>query len=184
MSDPNLLPTETRRFRLDGLTLFLAGAVLLANGGLVLQSARLDRQVAAEKAALERGDAEIRQLESSLPRLDDLKSEVSRLGEQARAVARLRTDAQRHAELLAEVGRLLPRDAWLSSLAVEPATGTIVLNGTSAGTPPLATVGRLIADLEDSPRLGEATLTSVARGGEADSYSFAVQAGYDREGAR
>lgn len=177
----DLLPTEPRRSRLDGPTLLLAGLVLAANLGFVLHAADLERQVRDEKAALDRTEAEIRQLESSLPRLDDMKTEIARLQEQVRAVSRLSTDAVRHAELLAEVGRVLPADAWLSSLALEPATGRLVLNGTSAGRPPLATVGRLIANLEDSPRLGDATLTSVSRGSEADSYSFALEASYTQE---
>lgn len=182
MIDPNLLPTEPRRFRLDGATLFLGGALLLANVGLLLHSAGLSRRIADERAALDRSDAEISRLEASLPRLDDLKAEVTRLEERVRTVERLRTDARFHAELLAEVARLLPRETWLSSLALEPATGRVVLNGTSAGTPPLATVGDLMARLEGSPRLGATILTSVSRTGE--TYGFALEAQVSKEDPR
>lgn len=178
----NLVETRVRR-PVDPVTVFLLALLVLAAAGFTLYSQALQARIEAEQALVAAAEGQIRELEATLPRLEEAKAETERLRQQVQAVSRLMDDPLRHAALLAEVGRVLPREAWLSTLAVDPATSTVTFSGTAAGEAPFASVSRLLEDLTSSPRFGEASLASAARttvtGSSAPACSFQIEARYE-----
>lgn len=181
----DLLHSERRsRWRLDPLMLVLFALVLGTNVAFAFYGQRLDASIGARQDEVRQVQAEQRQVEASLPVIEERRARVARLAAQIQTVRDLVHDPVRYANLLTEVAERLPINVWLSSLTIEPGPNTIQLSGTAAEMPghlPLATVAKLIASLNDSPCFADAGLASTSSG--AEGFSFQLTVHYDPQAA-
>lgn len=180
----NLLPTERKRFTFDPLLGFLMVIVILCSVGFVLYGSQLQKNIEAKKGEVSKVENDIKQIEQSLPVIDDLKTQIAKLENDIKVIQSLASDPVRYANLLAEVGQVLPENVWLSSLAVEPSTTSVTISGTAVqvGTrAPLATISALMAKMGESRIFADASLasTSQTKSEQGVGFQFQIEARYN-----
>lgn len=185
----DLLPTERRRFSFDPMMAFLFVIIILVTVGFVIYGSKLQNDIEARQARINEVEQEIRDIERNLPRIETLKSDIESLRKQIKMVTSLKYDSIRYGNLLREVGRVLPTNAWLASLSIEPGTQSITMNGTAAkmgGRLPLATIADLLENLNGSPYFKGASLASTSQTnieGGLIGFTFQVETQYDADAA-
>lgn len=185
----NLLPTERKRITFDPLLGFLMVVVFLCTVGFVLYGSMLQSDIEKKEEEISNTEHEIKQIEQSLPVIDDLKSQIAKLEDEIRVIESLVYDPVRYGNLLAEVSRVLPDNVYLSSLTVEPSTTSVMISGTAKNTgnaAPLASIAGLMKRISDSSILKDASLASTAQTGNEDEgfgFNFSIEAHYDADAA-
>ncbi len=184
----NLLPTERKRFTFDPLVAVLFVCVCAALVGCIVWGSRLQSDVDASQAKIEQLDEEIKKTEQSLPVIDEIKSQIAKLKSEIKIITSLKYDPVRYANLLTEVGKVLPENVWLTSLSVEPSTTAVTMSGIAAhrpGRPPLATVAEFIKKMDNSPIFTESSLSSTSQTKieSGVGFTFQIEARYDADAA-
>ena len=185
----NLLPTERKRFTFDPLLGFLVLIVIVCSVGCVVYGSGLQKDINQAKNDVVKVENDIKSIEQSLPVIDNLKTQIAKLKDEIKVIESLVYDPVRYGNLLAEVGRVLPDNVWVNSLAVEPSTTSITIGGVAAyteGRPPLATIANLMARMGESPIFADLSLsstsqTSMDNGGLG--FGFQIEAKYDADAA-
>ena len=181
----DLLHSERhRRWRLDPLVLVLFALLLATNVALAFYGQRLTSQVADRQTEVRQIQDERRQIEASLPIIEERRNRVAHLVKQIASIHDLKNDPIRYANLLSELANRLPDNVWLSSLSIEPASNSVQFAGTAVQVPgrlPLATVAKLIRDLNESPRFSDAALTSTSA--SSGGFTFQLTVHYDPQAA-
>jgi hypothetical protein len=155
-----LLPEPLRPRRLSRAQLVTGGALaatlLLAVVALLAPGYRETRRLASINARIARLDPEVRRVEASL-------KEVERKRKLFTTVQTIETSNVRPLPVLRELTELLPTDAWLTMLALDPKG--VELTGQAAAA------AVLIPLLENSPRLERVEFASpVTRGREREQF--------------
>jgi Tfp pilus assembly protein PilN len=182
----NLLPTERKRLTFDPLTFLLVVLVIGCTIGFVFYGYSLQKKIGDKKVAVADIDNQIQQLEQSIPVIDDLKTQISKLENEIKVIESLGYDPVRYGNLLAEIGRVLPDNVWLTNLSVEPSTATITMSGTavqSGERAPLATIAGLMSQMGESKILSDASLSSTSQtnpdGVNGVGFTFQIEAHYN-----
>ena len=182
----NLLPTERKRLTFDPFTIFLVLLVIVCTVLFVLYGISLQKDIETKKGKVAEIDNQIQQLEQSIPVIDDLKTQISKLENEIKVIESLVYDPVRYGNLLAEVGRVLPDNVWLTNLSVEPSTATITMSGTavqSGERAPLATIAGLMSQMGESKILSDASLSSTSQtnldGASGVGFTFQIEAHYN-----
>ena len=185
----NLLPTERKRVTFDPLLAFLVVVVILCTVGFVLYGSMLQGEIESKEAEIAKREGEIKQIEQSLPVIDDLKSQIAKLEDEIRVIEGLVYDPVRYGNLLTEVGRVLPTNVYVNSLTVEPSTTSVMLSGVAKNTrggKPLASIASLMSRMSESSMLKDASLASTQMSGneeEGFGFTFSIEARYDPDAA-
>ncbi|MGM9999200.1 MAG: PilN domain-containing protein [Candidatus Bruticola sp.] len=185
----NLLPTERKRFTFDPLVAVLFVCVCAALVGCIVWGSRLQQDVDATQAKIQRLDDEIKKTEQSLPVIDEIKTQIAKLKGEIKVITSLKYDPVRYANLLTEVGKVLPENVWLTSLSVEPSTTAVTMSGVAVprpGKPPLATVAEFIQKMDNSKIFTESSLSSTSQTRVDNSgvgFTFQIEARYDADTA-
>ena len=184
----NLLPTERKRFTFDPLVAVLFVCVCVALVGCIVYGSSLKRQVDEKQAQIDHLKDEISKTEQSLPVINQVKEDIARLKSEIKVVTSLKYDPVRYANLLTEVGKVMPDNVWISSLSVEPSTCTVSMSGTAAhrpGKPPLATIAEFVQNLDDSKIFTDSSLSSVSqtRVDTGIGFTFSSEAHYNADEA-
>ena len=101
----------------------------------------------------------------------------------------MKYDPVRYANLLTEVGKVLPNNVWLTNLSVEPSTTTVTMSGVAAHRPgkaPLATIAEFMQNMDKSEIFTEASLASTAKTqveNTGTGFTFQIEATYDPDEA-
>ena len=182
----DLLESEKRRrhWRLDPMAIILLAVVLACNAAFAFYGQQLVASVEDRQAEVRQVQQDKKGLEASLPVIDERRARIARLDDQIRVIRGLVDDPVRYANLLTELAERLPSNVWLSSLSIDPGSSSVQLAGTAAqetGRLPLATVARLIQNLNDSRCFSDAALASTAQSGPG--FSFAITVHYDPQAA-
>jgi len=182
----DLLPTERKRFTFDPMMGFLLVIIILCTVGFVLYGSKLQNDIEAEKKVVADIEEQIKQIEQNLPVIEDLKAQIAKLEDEIKVIESLVYDPVRYGNLLTEVGRVLPTNVWLSTLAIEPGTQSITMNGTAAqmeGKQPLATIASLMQGIDESPYFTDASLSSTSQTMIAPSnllgFTFQIETHYN-----
>ena len=184
----DLLPTERRGFRLDPMVIVLFLLVVICTVGFAYYGQTLQQEIDSTKKEVEKVNAEIKEKQQSLPVIEERRRKIAKLQEQIEIIKSLVHDPQRYANLLQEVGIMLPPNVWLSSLSIEPGSSTIAFGGTALETPgrlPLATIALLMKNLNDSKYFRDANLASTTGATVAGvtSFTFQMSVRYDAQAA-
>lgn len=185
----NLLPTERKRFTFDPLVAVLFVLVCAALVGCVMHGSNLQSKVNERLAKIAQLEEEIKKTEQSLPIINEIKSQIARLEGEIKIVTNLKYDPVRYANLLTEVGKVLPNNVWLTNLSVEPSTTTVTMSGVAAHRPgkaPLATIAEFMQNMDKSEIFTEASLASTAKTqveNTGTGFTFQIEATYDPDEA-
>lgn len=182
----DLLPTERKRFTFDPMMGFLMVIIILCTVGFVLYGSKLQNDIEAEKRVVSDIENQIKTIEQNLPVIEDLKTQIAKLEDEIKVIESLVYDPVRYGNLLTEVGRVLPENVWLSTLAIEPGTQSITMNGTAAqmgGRQPLATVAALMGRIDESEVFTDASLSATSQTQIAPSnmlgFTFQIETHYN-----
>ena len=186
----DLLPTERKRFTFDPMLGFLAVIVIICTVGFVIYGSKLQSNIETEKQEVVGIEAEIKDIENSLPQIEDLKADIAKIKAEIKVIEGLVYDPVRYGNLLAEVGRVLPANVWVDSLAIEPGTRSITMSGTAAqmgANHPLATISSLLEKIHQSKIFNDASLGSTGQvkllDGNLIGFTFQIEARYDPDQA-
>ena len=184
----DLLPTERKRFTFDPMMGFLLVIIILCTVGFVIYGAQLQKGIEDQKAEVAKVEAKIKDIENSLPQIDDLRADIAKIKGEIKVVESLKYDPVRYGNLLTEVGKVLPENVWLNSMAIEPGTTSITFTGTAAqmgGKQPLATVALLMENFQGSKMFTEATLSSTSQsqvaGAGTNAFTFQIETKYNAD---
>lgn len=180
----DLLPTKEKKFGIDPVMIFLVLVIIICTFGFFVFGKSLENSIAAEEKAVAALEATIAELKLKLPNIDKMKAENGKLKQQIDTVQGLKNDPVRYANLLWEIGDVLPGNCWVNSITIDPATKAVVLSGTSAqvgNLRPLESIAALMKNLMNSRYYVDATLSSTSQTSVSgmNSYSFQIETHYD-----
>jgi Tfp pilus assembly protein PilN len=185
----DLLPTERKKFGFDPVIGFLLLIIIIFVIGFVVYGTSLEKKIELKKQEIAEVDYKIKELEKKLPVIESLRSKNRELEQQINTIKSLVYDPIRYANLLDEVSLVLPRNIWVSTISIEPATSSVTFNGTSVAMQnqqPLESIGRLMKNLQKSRYFYDATLSSTSQTRVADAYmgyTFQIETHYNPEKA-
>lgn len=182
----NLLPTERKRFTFDPLVAVLFVLVCAALVGCIMYGSKLQSEVDKGTSEIARLNDEIKKTEQSLPVIDEIKSQIAKLKGEIKVITSLKYDPVRYANLLSEVGKVLPENVWLTSLSVEPSTNSVTMSGVAAHRPgkaPLATIAEFMQKMDQSAIFTESSLSSTSQTqiNSGIGFTFQIEAHYDAD---
>lgn len=165
MSKINLLPRrEPEKTKISpakfGLIIILEIAIV---GASALYAYRYFSIQQAEED-IRRVEAQIEAIKTDVEAVDRVQkrtAEIRKLIEEAEAI---REDGLASGRVMREVRDVIPRDIWLSSLAINP-NGGVKLSGDTFS---MESVARLALAIEDSPMFGEVHVGSVSLTAQGD----------------
>jgi Tfp pilus assembly protein PilN len=166
----DLLPAALRPFRFTRAQLVTAGVAVVTVAAIlaafVAPGYRDGRRLKATNAEIARLDDQVRAVESMLKDLEGKRALLA-------TVETLQDSALRPLPVLRELTELLPNDAWLTLLSIEPKGVELTGQANAASA--------LIPLLENSPRFERAEFASpVTRG--RDREQFRIQAAWETRG--
>jgi len=184
----DLLPTEKKGFRIDPMVIILLLLIIAANVGFAFYGQQLTTKIEEKQAEVKRVQDEKKQIEASLPVIEERRARIHKLQEQIDVIKSLVHDPVRYANLLQEVAYVLPPNVYLSSLSIEPGSSSVSMSGSAAevqGRLPLATVAQLMKNLNESKYFSDATLASTAQGSTdgGPGFTFQLTVHYDPQAA-
>ena len=184
----DLLPSERKKPKaFDALTAVL----ILLLGGCVVSlwyyGTILDGKIQEKKDAIATLQKEIEQLAPLKLKIDQYKQLTQSIKQQVQLLKSLRDDPKNYSLLIEEVKKVIPKNVWISSLDIAPATKSIkcdckALAGAKDG---LETVALFMRNITDSPTFDNPVVSAIARTKEKDSYiiyGFNITANYTLPG--
>lgn len=188
----DLLPTERKKFGFDPviaiLIVIIAASVVL----FYYYGVKLEKEIDDKRKDITKVEQEIQSLQQQLPVIEKLKKENQELENQINTVRSLRYDPIRYSNLLDEISYLLPKNMWVSTIAIEPGQNKVTMSGTAAALPgvrPLESIGGFMKNVQKSRYFRSASLSSTSRSSARISganyiiYSFGIDMTYDPKAA-
>lgn len=175
----DLLPNERRGFQIDPLVIVLFVFVVATSGAFYYYGQTLEQQIAKIDADRQVVEGEIKQCETAKKAIEKEREKLAKLEQQFQLVKSLMHDPLKYANLMTEVGNLLPDTVFIDNLNIEP-NGSITFNGTAAGQLPLSIIAATMKNFNESAYFDGTTLQTATRKGEgADVFTFGMSIHYD-----
>jgi Tfp pilus assembly protein PilN len=162
----DLLPTEKRGFQIDPLVIVLFVFVVATSGAFYYYGQTLEQQIKKideERVVVE---GEIKRCETAKKAIEMEKQKLDKLNQQFQLVKSLMHDPLKYANLMSEIGALLPDTVYIDNLNIEPGANNITFQGTAAGALPLSIIAATMKNLNESAYFDGTTLQSASRKGE------------------
>lgn len=182
----DLLPTEKRGFQIDPLVIVLVVFVLATSGAFYYYGQTLEQQI--KKLEEERVGVEqkIKECETAKKAIEKERERLAKLEQQFQLVKNLMHDPLKYANLLSEVGALLPDTVFIDSLNIEPGSSSVTFSGTAQGVLPLSVIAATMKNINESAYFDGATLQNASRTGAegaVPSFSFGLNIHFDATAA-
>lgn len=176
----DLLPTEKRGFQIDPLVIVLFVFVVATSGAFYYYGQTLEQQIKKIDEERVGVEAEIKQCETAKKAIEKEREKLAKLEQQFQLVKSLMHDPLKYANLMSEVGALLPDSVFIDNLNIDPGPNTISFSGTAAGALPLSIVAATMKNFNESAYFDGTTLQSCARKSDGvDIFTFAMTIHFD-----
>lgn len=176
----DLLPTEKRGFQIDPLVIVLFVFVVATSGAFYYYGQTLEQQIKKIDEERVGVEAEIKQCETAKKAIEKEREKLAKLEQQFQLVKSLMHDPLKYANLMSEVGSLLPDSVFIDNLNIDPGPNTISFTGTAAGALPLSIVAATMKNFNESAYFDGTTLQSCSRKTEGlDIFTFAMTIHFD-----
>ena len=186
----DLLPTEKKSLGIDPAMIVMFMLIVGAAVACMLYSKSLTSTIDDKKAEIEAVNAEINQIKTQLPLIEETKKRIASLKREIKMIQSLVHDPLRYANLLQEVAILLPENVWIESLKIDPRGNKVDMKGHAAEVDnrlPLATVAELMRNFDESAYFQTSTLASTAETtvppNDDRAFDFKLAITYDPEKA-
>ncbi len=180
----DLLPTEKRGFQIDPLVIVLFVFVVATSGAFYYYGQTLEQQIKKIDEQRVGVEAEIKQCETAKKAIEKEREKLAKLEQQFQLVKSLMHDPLKYANLMSEVGSLLPDSVYIDNLNIDPGPNTISFAGTAAGALPLSIVAATMKNFNESAYFDGTVLQSCSRKGEhEDVFSFSMTIHFDPNAA-
>lgn len=180
----DLLPTEKRGFQLDPLVIVLVVLVLASSGAFYYYGQTLEQQI--KKLEEERASVEqrIKEAETAKKAIEKERERLAKLEQQFQLVKNLMHDPLKFANLMSEIGAMLPDTVFIDNLSIEPGANTITFQGTASGALPLSVIAATMRNINESAYFDGTTLQSASRkGNDGNQFTFAMNVHFDATAA-
>jgi Tfp pilus assembly protein PilN len=182
----DLLPSEKRGFGLDPVLIVLLIIVVLCVVVFYFISAWLDADIQRKKDEVKQWDDKITLIKADIPKITKIRDDNNRLRTQIEVIKSLSNDPERYANVLYELGTLIPPNVWVTSVSVDTAADDINMQcqvNNMGNAKPLETIAKFMTDLSTHSRyFKDATLSSTSassKGAGTVGYSFGLETHYD-----
>ena len=183
----DLLPNETRGFQLDPLVIVLVVLVLASAGAFYYYGQTVEKKIAETDAERVKVETQIKQDESVKKAIEVERQKLAKLDQQFQLVKNLMHDPLKFANIMSEVGALLPDAVFIDNLNIEPAGSTVSFAGTASGALPLSVIAATMKNLNDSAYFDGVNLQSANRKGSSAAgggeFAFSLSFHYDATAA-
>jgi len=181
----DLLPTEKRGFQIDPLVIVLFVFVVATSGAFYYYGQTLEQQIKKIDEQRVVVEAEIKQCETAKKAIEKEREKLAKLEQQFQLVKSLMHDPLKYANLMSEVGSLLPDSVYIDNLNIDPGPNNISFSGTASGALPLSIVAATMKNFNESAYFDGTVLQSCTRKGKdnEDSFSFAMTIHFDPNAA-
>ena len=180
----DLLPTEKRGFQIDPLVIVLFVFVVATSGAFYYYGQTLEQQIKKIDEQRVGVEAEIKQCETAKKAIEKEREKLAKLDQQFQLVKSLMHDPLKYANLMSEVGSLLPDSVYIDNLNIDPGPNTISFAGTASGALPLSIVAATMKNFNESAYFDGTVLQSCSRkGGTEDVFSFSMTIHFDPNAA-
>jgi len=181
----DLLPTEKRGFQIDPLVIVLFVFVVATSGAFYYYGQTLEQQIKKIDEQRVGVEAEIKQCETAKKAIEKEREKLAKLEQQFQLVKSLMHDPLKYANLMSEVGSLLPDSVFIDNLNIDPGPNTISFSGTAAGALPLSIVAATMKNFNESAYFDGTVLQSCTRkgSGNEDVFSFSMTIHFDPNAA-
>lgn len=159
----DLLPTEKRGFQIDPLVIVLVVFVLATSGAFYYYGQTLEQQIKKLEDERVTVEAKIKECETAKKAIEKERERLAKLEQQFQLVKNLMHDPLKYANIMSEVGGLLPDTVFIDSLNIEPASSSITFSGTAQGVLPLAVISATIKNFNESAYFDGAALQTATR---------------------
>jgi hypothetical protein len=180
----DLLPTEKRGFQIDPLVIVLFVFVVATSGAFYYYGQTLEQQIKKIDEQRVGVEAEIKQCETAKKAIEKEREKLAKLEQQFQLVKSLMHDPLKYANLMSEVGSLLPDSVYIDNLNIDPGPNTISFAGTASGALPLSIVAATMKNFNESAYFDGTVLQSCSRKGTTeDIFSFSMTIHFDPNAA-
>lgn len=180
----DLLPTEKRGFQIDPLVIVLFVFVVATSGAFYYYGQTLEQQIKKIDEQRVGVEAEIKQCETAKKAIEKEREKLAKLEQQFQLVKSLMHDPLKYANLMSEVGSLLPDSVFIDNLNIDPGPNSISFAGTAAGALPLSIVAATMKNFNESAYFDGTVLQSCTRKGTTeDVFSFSMTVHFDPNAA-
>lgn len=180
----DLLPTEKRGFQIDPLVIVLFVFVVATSGAFYYYGQTLEQQIKKIDEQRVGVEAEIKQCETAKKAIEKEREKLAKLEQQFQLVKSLMHDPLKYANLMSEVGSLLPDSVFIDNLNIDPGPNNISFAGTAAGALPLSIVAATMKNFNESAYFDGTVLQSCSRKGNTDDiFSFSMTVHFDPNAA-
>jgi len=181
----DLLPTEKRGFQIDPLVIVLFVFVVATSGAFYYYGQTLEQQIKKIDEQRVGVEAEIKQCETAKKAIEKEREKLAKLEQQFQLVKSLMHDPLKYANLMSEVGSLLPDSVFIDNLNIDPGPNNISFTGTASGALPLSIVAATMKNFNESAYFDGTVLQNCARKGKdnEDTFTFAMTIHFDPNAA-
>lgn len=176
----DLLPTEKRGFQIDPLVIVLVVFVVATSGAFYYYGQTLEQQIKKVDEDRVQVEGEIKQCETAKKAIEKEKEKLAKIDQQFQLVKSLMHDPLKYANLMSEIGALLPDTVYIDNLNIEPGGNSISFAGTAAGALPLSIIAATMKNINESAYFDGTVLQTATRKGEGkDVFSFGMTIHFD-----
>lgn len=176
----DLLPTEKRGFQIDPLVIVLFVFVVATSGAFYYYGQTLEQQIKKIDDDRVVVEGEIKRCETAKKAIEMEKQKLDKLKQQFQLVKSLMHDPLKYANLMSEIGALLPDTVFIDNLNIEPGANTMSFSGTASGALPLSIIAATMKNLNESAYFDGTTLQTASRKGDGrDVFSFGMTIHFD-----
>lgn len=179
----DLLPTEKKGFQIDPLVIVLFVFVVATSGAFYYYGQTLEQQIKAVEEKTAQVETEIKQCETAKKAIEKEREKLAKLDQQFQLVKSLMHDPLKYANLMSEIGALLPDSVFIDNLNIEPGPSNLTFTGTASGALPLSVIAATMKNINESAYFDSTTLQNAARKGtensEVASFSFGMVVHFD-----
>lgn len=186
----DLLPTEKKSLGIDPAMIVMFMLIVGAAVACMLYSKSLTSTIDSKKETIEAINAEINQIKTQLPLIEETKKRIASLKREIKMIESLVYDPLRYANLLQEVAILLPENVWIKDLKIDPRGNKVDISGHAAEVDnrlPLATIAELMRNFDESAYFQTSTLASTTETtvppNDDRAFDFKLTITYDAEKA-
>jgi Tfp pilus assembly protein PilN len=184
----DLLPSEKRGFGLDPVLIVLLIIVVLCVVVFYFISAWFDSDIAKKRDEVKGWDDKITLIKADIPKITKMREDNNRLQTQIEVIKSLSNDPERYANVLYELGTLMPKNMYFTAITVDTNANAVSVQGfaqqTDPTVKPLETIAKFMTDVANHSRyFKDATLSATssqhASLKEPAAYTFGMDLHYD-----
>jgi Tfp pilus assembly protein PilN len=151
-------------------------------------SAWFDSDIAKKRDEVKGWDDKITLIKADIPKITKMREDNNRLQTQIEVIKSLSNDPERYANVLYELGTLMPKNMYFNSINIDTNANSVQVQGfaqqTDPNVKPLETIAKFMTDVANHSRYyKDATLaaTSAVKGSKTDpaAYTFGMELHYD-----